>query len=317
MLLQLLLFGIGLALLLWGADVLVRGASGLALRLGVTPFVVGVTLVGFGTSAPELTVNLTAVSGGHYDLAVGNVVGSNIANIGMVLGAAALITPLAVKMRLLRLETPMLLAVSAAFWLMCLDGRIGRVDGGLLLAGFVGMLAVVARDARQEPDEVLKELEEVATAKTRHGLNLLRVGLGLVLMVVASRLMVGSAVTMAEMLGVSQLVIGLTVVAIGTSLPELATSMVAAWRGEIDIAVGNIVGSCLFNILLIIGVTASLHPLAVNPSLLRVELPAMMAFAVVLYPMMRSKLSISRREGGLLLSAFFAFLAFEVFYAGA
>jgi cation:H+ antiporter len=315
MLLQLLLFGIGLALLLWGADVLVRGASGLALRLGVTPFVVGVTLVGFGTSAPELTVNLTAVSGGHYDLAVGNVVGSNIANIGMVLGAAALITPLAVKMRLLKLETPMLLAVSAVFWLMCLDGRIGRIDGGLLLAGFVGMLAVVARDARQEPDEVLKELGDVATAKTRHGLNLLRVGLGLVLMVVASRLMVGSAVSMAEMLGVSQLVIGLTVVAIGTSLPELATSMVAAWRGEIDIAVGNIVGSCLFNILLIIGVTASLHPLAVNPSLLRVELPAMMAFAVVLYPMMRSKLSISRREGGLLLAAFVAFLAFEVFYA--
>jgi cation:H+ antiporter len=317
MLLEILWFGIGLALLLWGADVLVRGASGLALRFGVSPFVVGVTLVGFGTSAPELTINLTAVAGGFYDLAVGNVVGSNIANIGMVLGASALIAPLTVRMRLLKVETPMLLLVSALFWLMCMDGGIGRIDAGVLLLGFIGMLMMVARDARLEPDSVLDELEGAAREAAAPRLNSLRVILGLILMVFASRLMVGSAVTLAELMGVSQLVIGLTVVAIGTSLPELATSLVAAYRGEVDIAIGNIIGSCLFNILLIIGVSAAVHPLQVNPDLLWVELPMMLAFAVLLYPMMQADLRIDRREGALLMAAFLAFLAFEVIYASA
>lgn len=314
MLLEILWFGFGLALLLWGADVLVKGASGLALRFGVSAFVVGVTLVGFGTSAPELTINLTAVAGGFYDLAVGNVVGSNIANIGMVLGASALIAPLTVQMRLLKLETPMLLLVSLLFWLMCMDGRIGRLDAGILLLGFLGMLVLVAKGAKVAPDSVLGELQEAAREAAAPRLNVLRVILGLILMVFASRLMVSSAVTLAELMGVSQLVIGLTVVAIGTSLPELATSLVAAYRGEVDIAIGNIIGSCLFNILLIIGVSAAVHPLLVNPGLLWVELPMMLGFAVLLYPMMKGDLRIDRREGGLLMAAFLAFLAFEVFY---
>lgn len=315
MLLEIFWFGIGLALLLWGADVLVKGASGLALRFGVSPFVVGVTLVGFGTSAPELTINLTAVAGGFYDLAVGNVVGSNIANIGMVLGASALIAPLTVQMHLLKLETPMLLLVSLLFWLMCMDGQIGRLDAGILLLGFFGMLVLVAKGAKVEPDSVLGELEEAAREAAAPRLNVLRVVLGLILMVFASRLMVSSAVTLAELMGVSELVIGLTVVAIGTSLPELATSLVAAYRGEVDIAIGNIIGSCLFNILLIIGVSAAVHPLLVNPGLLWVELPMMLGFAVLLYPMMQGDLRIDRREGGLLMAAFLAFLAFEVLYA--
>lgn len=316
MLLEILWFGIGLALLLWGADVLVKGASGLALRFGVSPFVVGVILVGFGTSAPELTINLTAVAGGFYDLAVGNVVGSNIANIGMVLGASALIAPLTVRMRLLKLETPMLLAVSALFWLMCMDGSIGRIDAGVLLAGFVGMLVVVARDARVEPDGVLEELGDAAREAAAPRLNILRVVLGLILMVFASRLMVDSAVSLAELMGVSQLVVGLTVVAIGTSLPELATSLVATYRGEVDIALGNIIGSCLFNILLIIGVSAAVHPLQVNPELLWVEIPMMLAFAALLFPMMRAGQGIDRRDGVMLLTGFVAFLAFEVVTAG-
>jgi len=283
MLLQIALFGLGLVLLLWGADVLVKGASSLALRLGVSPLVIGVVLVGFGTSAPELTVSLTALVGDHFDIAVGNVIGSNIANIGLVLGATALVAPLTVKMRLLRIETPMLM--------------------------------IVARDARAEPASVQEEFSEALEAPASLPVSATKVLLGLLLMVYASRIMVGSAVNLAQMLGVSELVIGLTVVAIGTSLPELAASLVAAWRREVDIAVGNVLGSCLFNLLLIIGVSAAVHPLQVNPGLKGFELPLMLAFTFALYPLMRRRLRLGRREGGLLMIAFAAFLGAEVWLA--
>ena len=305
-------FGLGLVLLVLGADSFVKGAAGAALRFGIRPFIVGMVLVGFGTSAPELAVNLTAAWNGNYDLAVGNIVGSNIANIGLILAVCALLAPLLVQMRLLRIETPLLVGVCALLWILCLDGTIGRIDGVVLLAGFAGLMLLVWQDARREPPVVQEELAAsagIAQPLWRNGLRLV-VGLGLLLY--ASMLMVGAAVELAGYWGMSELLVGLTIVAIGTSLPELASSAVAAWRGQTDIAVGNVIGSCLFNILLILGATAMVHPLNVARSLLWVELPAMTAFALALYPLMRGDLTIQRHEGAILLAGFAALLAWQV-----
>ncbi|MEZ5463974.1 MAG: calcium/sodium antiporter [Lysobacteraceae bacterium] len=308
-------FVLGLVLLVLGADSFVKGAGGIALKLGIRPFVVGMVLVGFGTSAPELAVNMTAAYQGRYDLAIGNVVGSNIANIGLILGLIALFRPLAVQMRLLRVEVPLLIGIGLVLWLLCLDGRIGRVDGILLLAGFVALMVFVARGAKHEPSLVQDALAETAETRSEWWRSALRTVVGLGLLLYASTLMVESAVGMATIWGMSELIVGLTVVAIGTSLPELAASGIAAWRGHSDIAVGNVVGSCLFNILLILGATASVHPLLVSKSMLWVELPAMIAFSLVLYPMVRGDLAIKRYEGGILFAAFVAFMAWQLHIA--
>ena len=303
---------LGLGLLVAGADAFVRGASGLALRLGIPPFVAGMLLVGFGTSAPELAVNLTAVANANYDLAVGNIVGSNIANVGLILGASALLAPLVVQMRLLRVEVPLLIAACLLLLPMGLDGRLGRVDALLLLAGFAFTVVLVLRGMRSEAAPVREEFAAGATALPARGSNALRLVLGLALLLFASRLMVDAAVALAAAWGMSELVVGLTVVAVGTSLPELASSLAAAWRRQGDIAVGNVVGSCLFNLLLILGLTAMVHPVNVAPSMLWRELPVMAAFAVVLYPMVRGDLRIGRREGAVLLLAFALFMAWQV-----
>ena len=308
-------FVLGLLLLVLGADSFVKGAGGIALRLGIKPFVVGMVLVGFGTSAPELAVNMTAAWQGRYDLAVGNVVGSNIANVGLILGLIALFRPLAVQMRLLRVEVPLLIGISLILWLLASNGMIGRADGILLLAGFVALMVFVARGARREPSLVQDALAETAETRSEWWRSALRTVVGLGLLLYASTLMVESAVGMATIWGMSELIVGLTVVAIGTSLPELAASGIAAWRGHSDIAVGNVVGSCLFNILLIIGATSTVHPLLVSRSLLHVELPAMIAFSAVLYPMVRGDLTIKRYEGGILFVAFVAFMAWQLHIA--
>jgi cation:H+ antiporter len=312
MLEQLGQFALGLVLLALGADSLVKGAAGLALRFGVSPFLVGLVVVGFGTSAPELSVNLSAVYNGTTDIALGNVVGSNIANVGLILGLSALAAPLVVQMRLLRFETPLLVAVSGALWLLAYDGTLGRLDGAILLAGFLALMALVARDARREPAAVQAELGAAAQTRTETWRGVLRVAIGLALLVLGAQWMVDAAVALAIAAGLSQLIVGLTIVAIGTSLPELASSVLAALRGHSDIAIGNVVGSCLFNILLILGSTAAAAPLPVAHSLVVVEIPAMIAFAIVLYPMMRGDLRIERHEGGALVAAYLAFLALQV-----
>ncbi|HET6604583.1 MAG TPA: calcium/sodium antiporter [Xanthomonadaceae bacterium] len=305
-------FSLGLLLLVLGADSFVRGASGLALRFGIPQLIVGIVLVGFGTSAPELAVNLTAGFAGNARLAVGNVVGSNIANVGLILGIAALMMPLTVQMRLLRIEAPVLLLVYLLLWLLCLDGSIGLFDAGVLLAGFVAMAVVTVRDARTEPDPVQRELVEAAATRPGLGRNVLRVVIGLSLLLYASHLVVGGAVAMARLSGIDEVVVGLTVVAIGTSLPELATSVIAAWQKRADIAVGNVIGSCLFNVLLILGATALVIPLPVDATMRWVQLPVMLAFALVLYPMVRGDLLISRREGGVLVAGYAVFLAWQL-----
>lgn len=311
--LQLAWLALGLLLLVLGADSFVKGASGVALRFGIRPFVVGMVLVGFGTSAPELAVNLTAAWNGSYEMAVGNVVGSNIANIGLILGVCALLAPLLVRMRLLRVEVPLLVAVCVVLWLMALDGSLGRIDGVVLLAGFAGLLVLVMRDARSEPDVVQVELAEAVHTHAGAARNALRLVVGLALMLYAAHLIVGAAVFLAGAWGMSELAIGLTVVAVGTSLPELAASAVAAWRGQSDLAVGNVVGSCLFNILLILGLTSLVHPLPVSVSLLWIELPAMAAFALALYPIVRGDLRIERHEGAILVVAYSAFIAWQLY----
>lgn len=312
MLIDVGVFLLGLVLLVVGADGFVKGAGGLALRFGVSPFVVGLTLVGFGTSVPEMAVNMTAVLDDRTEMAVGNVVGSNIANIGLILGCAALIAPLAVQVRMLRVELPLLLVACALLWLLGLDGRLGRIDALLLLVGFVVLMGLVAGSPRSEPAGLD---EELAGATARRGglpLNLGRVLLGFGLLVYGSHLMVDSAVDLAQAWGLSELVIGLTIVAIGTSLPELAASTVAAWRGETDIAVGNVIGSCLFNVLLILGVTASVQPLPVPESLVWVEIPLMTLFVVLLYPLVRGSLVLGRPQAVFLLVAFASFMVYAL-----
>jgi len=312
MLITLLWFGLGLTLLILGADWFLRGASGVALRYGISPFVVGLVIIGFGTSAPELAVNVSAVLRQNYDLALGNVVGSNIANVGLILGVSALLAPLTVHMRLLRVEAPLMILVGTLLWVLCLDGVLGRGDAILLLFGFAGLLTYVARTARLEPDTVQEELGDLALRRPGLKRNLAKLAVGLAVLLYGADLMVDSAVILARLWGMSELVIGLTVVAVGTSLPELASSLLAARRGQTDIAVGNVVGSCLFNILLILGVTATIHPLPVAPSMRWIELPVMVAFCAVLYPIIRRGLSVQRWEGSLLLLAFAGFTGWQV-----
>ncbi|MDP1697565.1 MAG: calcium/sodium antiporter [Xanthomonadaceae bacterium] len=315
MLVELGQFALGLLLLVLGADSFVRGASGLAIRFGISPFVVGLVLVGLGTSAPELSVNLTAAFAGRYEIAIGNVVGSNIANIGLILGVSALIAPLAVNARLIRIEVPLLIAVSVGLWLLSLDGLIGRIDAVILLIGLAGLLVLIARDSKLESTQVQDELTEAASTQTGLKLNLIRLVAGLALLLYGSQQMVDAAVKLATLWGMSELLIGLTIVAIGTSLPELAASAMAAWRGHSDIALGNVVGSNLFNILLILGATAAIHPLSVGHSSLRIDLPLMIGFALLLYPIVRSGRVVSRNEAMLLLLAYAGFLALQFFLA--
>ncbi|PKM13815.1 MAG: sodium:calcium antiporter [Gammaproteobacteria bacterium HGW-Gammaproteobacteria-5] len=308
-------FALGLLLLVLGADSFVRGASGLAIRFGISPFVVGLVLVGLGTSAPELSVNLTAAFAGRYEIAIGNVVGSNIANIGLILGVSALIAPLAVNARLIRIEVPLVIAVSVGLWLLSLDGLIGRIDAVILLIGLAGLLVLIARDSKLESTQVQDELTEAASTQSGLKLNLIRLAAGLAMLLYGSQQMVDAAVNLATLWGMSELMIGLTIVAIGTSLPELAASAMAAWRGHSDIALGNVVGSNLFNILLILGATAAIHPLSVGHSSLRIDLPLMIGFALLLYPIARSGRVVSRNEAVLLLAAYAGFLALQFFLA--
>ena len=315
MLVELGQFALGLLLLVLGADSFVRGASGLAIRFGISPFVVGLVLVGLGTSAPELSVNLTAAFAGRYEIAIGNVVGSNIANIGLILGVSALIAPLAVNARLIRIEVPLVIAVSVGLWLLSLDGLIGRIDAVILLIGLAGLLVLIARDSKLESTQVQDELTEAASTQSGLKLNLIRLAAGLAMLLYGSQQMVDAAVNLATLWGMSELMIGLTIVAIGTSLPELAASAMAAWRGHSDIALGNVVGSNLFNILLILGATAAIHPLSVGHSSLRIDLPLMIGFALLLYPIARSGRVVSRNEAVLLLAAYAGFLALQFFLA--
>lgn len=309
----------GLIALIVGAELLVRGASRLAARVGISSLVVGLTVVAFGTSSPELAVSLIAALRGDGSIAVGNAVGSNILNILFILGASALIVPLTVARQIVRLDLPILVAVSALLAVLTLDGSIATAEGILLLAGIAAYTVLSVRIARRQRAAGAPRPEEAGSRNRSQGLplNIAFVIAGLGILVLGSRWFVQGSIGLARDLGVSELVIGLTIVAAGTSLPEVATSILAAIRGERDIAVGNVVGSNIFNILAVLGASGIATPggLAVPQPAIRVDIPIMIAVAVVCFPIFITGRRISRAEGGVLLLGYAAYTLYLIYNA--
>jgi cation:H+ antiporter len=313
----LVFFVAGLAALIFGAEALVRGSTRLAIAVGVSPLVIGLTVVAWGTGSPELAVGVGAALNGQPDLTIGNVIGSNIANVLLVLGLAAAVAPLRVSDRLVRLDVPIMIVVSVATWLLSLDGRLGRFDGIVLFSGIVAYTVMSIRLSRRSRSLILQEYE-----KQMHGdllwrrqlVYLVYVAGGLAMLTVGAGWLVDGASAIAEALGVSKLVIGLTIVAIGTSLPEVATSAVASFRGERDIAVGNVVGSNIFNILAVLGATAIIAPggISVSPDAIGFDMPVMIVVAIACLPVFLSGSIIDRWEGFLFLACYASYLAYLV-----
>lgn len=303
----------GLVVLTMGADVLVRGASGLARAAGVTPLVVGLTVVAFGTSAPEVAVSVRASVAGQTGVALGNVVGSNVFNILVILGLSAVVAPLLVQRQLVRQDVPVLIGVSLLPILMALDGALARWEGILLLGGGATYAAfLVWGGLRSAARASGPRLPRVPPAFRTWAVGILLVGVGLVGLVLGAHLFLEGAVAVARGFGISELVIGLTLVAAGTSLPELATSIVAAVRGERDIAVGNAIGSNIFNILVVLGAAATVAPagLPVPPGALTFDLPVMVAVALVCLPIFFTDWTITRGEGVLFVAYYVAYLVY-------
>lgn len=312
----------GLAVLVAGAELLVRGASRIALRFGISPLVIGLTVVAFGTSSPELAVSVQSGLAGQADIALGNVVGSNIFNVLAVLGLAALIAPLVVQQQLVRFEVPLVVGLSVLTLVMAQDGRIGALDGLLLLGGLVAYTVLVIRQSRREAAAVQAEYaQEFGKTSTgwlaRLPMQITCVVGGLGLLVLGATWLVDSAVSIARALEISEMVIGLTIVAAGTSFPELATSVVAAIRGERDIAVGNIIGSSVFNLLGILGIAALVTPggLSVAPALVNFDIPVMIAVAFACLPIFATGHRIARWEGALFLGYYAVYVAYLILAA--
>ncbi|MBF0254638.1 MAG: calcium/sodium antiporter [Candidatus Omnitrophica bacterium] len=299
----------GLVLLTFGGDVLTTGAAGMAYRLGIRPVVVGLTVVAFGTSLPEGFVSIVASFSGSADIAIANVIGSNLFNIGVVMGVAALIRPLKVEKGSIRREVPFLVGSALLLWLLAADGRLGRGDGAILTVLFVAFLWTCFRKAAAE-DGAAEESSQAPPGSRRR--NTLKIVLGLLLLAAGSKLLVSGAIDIARTLGVSELLIGITIVAAGTSLPELAASVMASLKGHDDIAVGNIVGSGIFNILFVLGCASLIHPLSVNALILSRDVWVMAGFSLAVVPIMRSGFVISRKEGALLFMCYLIYAGFLV-----
>lgn len=302
----------GLAALVAGGEFLVRGAVRIAERAGLSPAAVGLTVVSVGTSMPELVVSTKAALAGSTAIAVGNVVGSNIFNVGAILGIAALIAPLRIQGNSVRLEWPIMLLSAWMLHLLARDGVIDRLEGGFFVVSFIWFAVyMVGVAGRSLTDAESAQIEadvapKAASGPLRGSLSL--VAIGCALLAVGAHFLVLGGVAIAEAAGVSQTVIGLTIVAAGTSTPELVASVVASFRGRDDIAVANVIGSCIFNVLGILGVTALIHPLPIANAVLARDNWWMIGFAVALLPLMRSGYRISRVEGGLLATAFGVYL---------
>jgi cation:H+ antiporter len=306
------LFLLGLLLLALGGDSIIKAASGLAQRFGASPFVAGLLLVAFGTSLPELAVNARAFAVGAQDLALGNAVGSNIVNVGLTLGLAALAAPLLVRTRMLSPLLILLAVASLALIVFGLDGVISQWEGGVLLLGFVGVLTFVLTRGRREPTELQQVIADYAQTRTVLWLNLFRLAISMALLYYGARWIVQAAPVIGAGWGMSPLLAGLLPVAIGTALPEVAAAIAAARRGQGDMVVGHVIGSSLFNLLVVVGGVAALRPLPLPESFVRLELPAAIVFALMLYPMLRGDLRISRSEGGVLFIAFLGWIALEL-----
>jgi cation:H+ antiporter len=310
----------GLILLAWSADKFVEGSATTASHFGMPPLLIGMVVVGFGTSAPEMAVSALAASQGNPGLALGNAYGSNITNIALILGITALLAPIAVHSQVMRKELPILILVTAFAGWQLWDGDLSRMDAVGLMLVFGSLIGWSIFQGLRQPDDALANemTEEVHTMPVRKALLWLVVGL--LLLIISSRILVWGAVDLATTFGISDLVIGLTIVAIGTSLPELASSIIAARKGEHDLALGNILGSNLFNTLAVVGIAGLIAPMPVAPEVLTRDFPVMAALTLVLFAMcygFRGPGRINRLEGGALLLAFVAYTVYLLAFSGA
>lgn len=291
----------GLVIMLVGAEGLVRGASALALKVGISPLVVGLTVVAFGTSSPELVVSVGSALDGNSDIAIGNVIGSNIGNIALILGITALINPIKVNVQVIKREIPIMIAVTLIFLLMFLDLSLSRLEGALLFAGIIFYTSISYYLSKRENKKVEQEFEkEIPVVKGKIFTSILFVVIGLVCLALGSKFFVDAAVEIAMLFNVSQVIIGLTIVAVGTSLPELITSVVASLKKEGDIAIGNVVGSNIFNLLSILGITAVILPIA-SEGIKFIDLGMFVLTAVIMLPLAWTGFVLKRWEGVLLI----------------
>jgi cation:H+ antiporter len=315
-LMTLLLLLAGLVLLTFGADVLVKGASSLAGSLGISPLVIGLTVVAFGTSAPEMSVSVSSAFKGSAEIAVGNVVGSNIFNVLFILGVSAMVASLMVQKQLVRFDIPIMIYGSLLVLLMSIDGQISRFDGLLLFAGIVAYTVFLIKEARREGVLVVEGGDDIAPPQPLWK-NIILIVVGLVMLVVGSQWLVDGAVEIAKYFGLSELVIGLTIVAAGTSLPELATSVMASLKGERDIAIGNIVGSNIFNIGAVLGLSGMIAPdgLPVAQSSLVVDIPVMILVAFACLPVFLANYTVTRSDGVAFLVCYVVYVLYVVLAA--
>lgn len=310
----------GLICLIIGAEALVRGSSKIAGYLGMAPLVIGLTVVAFGTSSPELAVSIKSALAGQGNIAVGNVVGSNIFNVLFILGISAILIPLTVEQKLVKLEIPLMIGISVLTWLFVLDSILSNVEGAILFMGLIAYLWFLIRQTRRE-NALLKqqqsEIPELSPSAGKWILNSFLVIGGLGLLVLGSRWFVDGAVIMARNLGVSELVIGLTIVAAGTSLPEVVTSVIAALKGERDIAVGNVVGSNIFNLLCVLGLSGVVANggIPISDAAIRFDIPVMIGVALICLPVFFTGKKVSRAEGVLLFGLYFSYTFWLIFSA--
>jgi cation:H+ antiporter len=307
--LQLVTIIAGFALLVWGADRFVMGAAGTARNLGVSPLIIGLTIVGFGTSAPEILVSIMAALQGNPGLAIGNAIGSNITNIALILGTTALVAPLSIHSGIVKRELPILIGTTLVAFVLLSDGTLGRMDGLVLLIGLMIMLSSVIYIgiSGRDKDPVVAEYEAEIPTDLSLAQSLMWLIIGLVVLVGSSRMLVWGAVGVAEHFGISDLIIGLTIVALGTSLPELAASIASVLKNEHDIAIGNVIGSNMFNILAVLGIPGIISPGPVDPAAVSRDMPVMIGLTVALFVMaygFRGLGRINRFEALLLLAAY-------------
>jgi cation:H+ antiporter len=316
-------FILGLVILTAGAEVLVRGSSQLAGRIGIPPLIIGLTIVAFGTSAPEMAVSVKAAFIGQADIALGNVVGSNIFNILLILGLSALIVPLTISRQIIRIELAIMIGTAILAMLLALDGNISRVDGAILFSGIIAYTILQVILARRERNqETITEIEGVDLTKLKpspsgYVKDIVMIVLGLVVLVYGARMMVDAAVEIARALGISELVIGLTIIAAGTSMPEVAASVMASLKGERDLAVGNVVGSNIFNILAVLGLSSAISPngVGVAASALKFDIPAMIIVSLLCIPIFLTGKRINRGEGAFFLGLYVVYTVLLILLA--
>ena len=305
---DILFFLAGLLILYFGADWLVKGASRLAITLNVQPVIVGLTVVAFGTSLPEFVVSFIGAMRELPDIALGNIVGSNIVNIGLIIGLSAIIFPLSVHMKLLKFEVPFMILAAFLLFIVSIKGTVSRRDSILFAVIFIGYIGYAIRAAKKETPDVAGEYREFLRVRDSIKKDIVLIIAGLAVLIAGAEILLISAVSIARAMGISELIIGMTIVAVGTSLPELATSAVAAFKREADISIGNIVGSNIFNILFILGVTGIIRPVSVHPEAWRLHMPVMVFFSLLLFIFMKTGNVISRAEGAVMVLLYISYI---------